>query len=319
MADNKPAIPEDMLAKWQRVVDILAALIEVPAGLIMRRAPPEHLVFVTSRSAGNPYPVGKAFRLHTGLYCDTVMDERRELLVRNARRDPDWSDNPDLEHGMSFYLGFPLVWPDGSLFGTICVLDARDNPNAARYRDLLAEFKEVIDGDLALLGEMAERRRLAEALERANAELERRVRERTRELEETNTALRVLLDRVETSRSDFEAEVARNIDELVLPHVARLRRRVRSPEAQARVELLEDSLNEITSQFAARLSRKFASLTPTEIEIAQLVMQGRTTKEIAQVMARAASTIDFHRNNIRRKLGIESRRLNLRSYLASLR
>lgn len=329
---GKPEIPAAMLAKWQRVVDILANTAEVPAALVMKAAPPDHLVFVTSRTPGNPYYPGMAFKLHTGLYCDAVMDNRRDLLVKDAATDPDWQHNPDLAHGMTFYFGYPLIWPDGSMFGTICVLDRSENERAVHYRRLLAEFKEVIDGDLALLVEMAERQRLESALRENRDELERRVEARTAELRranrdlrareaeigEANAALRVLLDRVEASRRDFEEQIARNIRDLVLPHVEHLKHRARTPELAPHVALLEASLTRIASAFSSRLSAKFACLTPTEIEIAQLVMTGRSTKQIADFLSRAPSTIDFHRNNIRRKLGIESRALNLRSYLSSL-
>ena len=156
---DKPAIPDEVIAKWQRVVDILARIVEVPAGLIMKAVPPKHHVFVTSASEGNPYTTETDFVLNTGLYCDTVMAERSLLIVPNALEDPAWNCNPDLEHGMVFYMGFPLTWPDGSLFGTICVLDRKNNEPAVRYTDLLSEFKEVVNGDLKLLVELAERQR----------------------------------------------------------------------------------------------------------------------------------------------------------------
>lgn len=315
---GKPAIPSGTIAKWQRVVDILADIFEVPAGLVMKAEPPKHVVLVTSGSPGNPYEAGMAFALHTGLYCDAVMDKRAELLVRDAHCEPEWRSNPDLKHGMSFYFGLPLIWPDGSIFGTICVLDGKNNRNADRYRNLLAEFKHVIDSDLALLVVLSEQERLDRELQRSNEELERRVQERTRDLAEANTALRVLLDRVEASKRELEDRIARNIQDLVLPHVETLKRRLRAEDLLLHVGLLESNIVNATSPSAHRMALKFACLTPTEIEIAQLIMRGSSTKQIANSMARATSTIDFHRNNIRKKLGIESRNLNLRSYLSSL-
>jgi len=315
---GKPAIPTGTIAKWQRVVDILADIFEVPAGLVMKAEPPKHVVLVTSGSPGNPYEAGMAFTLHTGLYCDAVMDKRAELLVRDAHCEPAWRSNPDLKHGMSFYFGLPLTWPDGSIFGTICVLDGKNNPNADRYRNLLAEFKHVIDSDLALLVVLSERERLDRELQRSNEELERRVQERTRDLAEANTALRVLLDRVEASKRELEDRIARNIQDLVLPHIENLKRRLRAEDLLLHVGLLETNVLNVTSASSHRLAMKFACLTPTEIEIAQLIMRGSSTKQIANSLARATSTIDFHRNNIRKKLGVESRNLNLRSYLSSL-
>lgn len=315
---EKPDIPTDIVAKWQRIVDLLAAVMVVPAGLVMRAEPPNHMVFVSSKSAENPYDTDMAFTLHTGLYCDAVMDSRCELLVRNAAVEPEWRNNPDMKHAMTFYIGYPLAWPDGQIFGTICVLDTRENPNAINYRALLSEFSHVIDGDLALLIEMSERTRLAIALQESRDELEIRVESRTRELAEVNTTLRVLLNRVEQSRAEQEEQIVRNINELVTPLIGKLKNHARTPELQTSLALLEASLQKIASSLSNRLSARFAGLTPTEIEIAMLVMQGLNTKQIAKSIARATSTVDFHRNNIRKKLGLEGRTANLRSFLSSL-
>jgi len=343
---EKPRIPEDMLFKWQRVVDILARLLDVPAGLIMKRVPPEHRVFIASRNQGNPYVVDDTFTLDTGLYCDTVMRDRRLLLVRDATRDPEWDRNPDLKHGMVFYLGLPLAWPDGSMFGTICVLDEKTNEHAIAYTDLLAEFKEVVESDLAFLVEAAERKAVQSELEKARDELESRVRERTKELaalnedltnevetrrrtetslrrretelEEANAALKVLLKRIEGSRTELEEQVLSNVNRLVFPYLDRLRRRVADEKGHAYLDIVEANLNDLTSPFGSHLSATLARLTPTELEIAKLVFQGKTTKMIAGILNTATSTVDFHRNNIRRKVGIRSARVNLRTYLTSL-
>ncbi len=343
---EKPGIPQGMLNRWQRVVDMLARLLEVPAGLIMKRVPPEHRVFIASRSPHNPYVVGDTFTLDTGLYCDTVMRDRRLLLVRDAVEDPEWDRNPDLKHGMVFYLGLPLAWPDGSIFGTICVLDGQTNEHAVTYTDLLVEFKGVVESDLAYLVEVAERRQAQQMLQQARDELESRVRERTRalgalnedlsnevemrrrtevslrkrekELEEANAALRVLLRRIEGARTDLEERMLANMNQLIFPYLNRLKRRVTDDKGRAYIDILETNINELTSPLGSRLSAKFSRLTPTELEIAKLVMQGKTTKMIAEILNTATSTVDFHRNNIRKKVGISSARVNLRAYLSSL-
>ena len=343
---EKPEIPKDMLGKWQRVVDILARLLHVPAGLIMKRVPPEHRVFIASRSPENPYVVGDIFTLDTGLYCDTVMRERRLLLVRDAMKEPEWDRNPDLKHGMVFYLGLPLAWPDGSIFGTICVLDGQTNAQAITYTDLLVEFKGVVESDLRYLVEVTERKSAQQKLRQAHDELESRVRDRTRalavlnedlrtevetrrrtetsllkretELEEANAALKVLLRRLEDSRADLEERILANVNQFIFPYLNRLRRRVTDEKGRAYLDILESNVNELTSPLGSHLSARFSRLTPTELEIAKLVMQGKTTKMIAEILNTATSTVDFHRNNIRKKVGIGSARVNLRTYLTSL-
>ena len=334
-----------MLLKWQRIVDILARLLEVPAGLIMKRVPPEHRVFITSGNPGNPYEAGDAFTLDTGLYCDAVMRDRRLLLVRDAKQDPLWDRNPDLKHGMVFYLGLPIAWPDRSIFGTICVLDVRTNERAIAYTNLLAEFRDVVESDLKYLIEVTERKAAQRKLQRARDELESRVRIRTKdlatvneelrnevetrrriedslrrreaELEEANAALKVLLKRIEDSKADLEEKILTNINDLVFPYLHRLKRRVNDAKALAYIDILESNVNELTSPLSKHLSARYSRLTPTELEVAKLVIQGKTTKMIAEMLSIATSTVDFHRNNIRKKIGIHGDRVNLRTYLAS--
>jgi DNA-binding CsgD family transcriptional regulator len=105
----------------------------------------------------------------------------------------------------------------------------------------------------------------------------------------------------------------------VAPHVAKLHSLTRGNEqARSYLDLIEANLQQITSSCANRLLDAFERLTPTEAEIAQMVIAGRTTKDIAQALLREPSTIDFHRNNIRRKLGLGNSSKNLRSHLLSL-
>ncbi len=163
-ASSKFHVPDEMLSKWQRVVDLMGRIAGVPAGLIMKVDPPQIEVLVSSSTEGNPYKKGKRAELNTGLYCETVMAQRSPLLVPDALKDPDWDHNPDIKLGMVFYLGFPLQWPDGEIFGTICVLDIKENPNVIAYQDLISEFKGIIESDLSFLVELTKRKQAEEAL-----------------------------------------------------------------------------------------------------------------------------------------------------------
>ena len=251
-----------------------------------------------------------------------------------------------MKHGMSFYLGLPLAWPDGSIFGTICVLDLQTNERAIEYTSLLSEFKVVVESDLRYLVEVAERRTAQQKLQMARDELETRVRMRTKELaavneclrneietrrrtekslrtreadlEEANAALKVLLKRIEDSKTELEERFLTNINELVFPYLMRLKRRVKDAKARVYIDIVETNINELASPLGGQLSSRFSRLTPTELEVAKLVVRGQTTKMIAEVLNTATSTVDLHRNNIRRKVGIRSSKVNLRTYLTSL-
>ena len=319
METELPAIPPDTISSWQRVVDLVARLARVPAALIMRTELPKHSVLVSSRTEGNPYGVGREYELNDSLYCHGVFENDGELVVEDALRDPAWADNADLDHGMSFYIGYPLKWPCGQLFGTICVLDRHRNEHALVFREGLQAFAGVVEANLRSVVEIAERERLEAALQQSLDKLEERVAERTRELAEANTALRVLISNIEASQREHDDQILREINTLVVPHLSTLRRFVDSGSAgEECLDLVESSLESLTSSLSSKIAMAFAPLTATEVEIAQLIMRGKTTKEIARTLVRAQTTIDFHRGNIRTKLGLE-RGQNLRAYLRSIR
>jgi len=144
-------VPAESIQKWQKTVDLMAAIFDVPAGLIMRVLPSQIEVLLASNSTGNPYKIGEKAELNTGLYCETVMAERKHLVVPNALDDPQWKDNPDVPLNMISYMGVPLVCPDGSVFGTICVLDDHTREYLPLYSDMLGEFRGIIEQDLRML------------------------------------------------------------------------------------------------------------------------------------------------------------------------
>ena len=147
---------------------------------------------------------------------------------------------------------------------------------------------------------------------------ERELAEKNRNLEEINTALKVLLERREEDRKEFEEQVLGNVKQRVLPNLERLKGTRLEPEAKEYVRTLETGLQEIVSPFLQRLTSSYFVLTPQEIQVAGLVKDGKMTKEIADFLNISASAVDFHRKNIRKKLGLKSRKANLRSYLLSL-
>ena len=144
-------VPPEIVRKWQEIVDLTAEIMHVPSALIMRVEPPNIKVFVSSETNGNPYEREEVASLNTGLYCETVMNTRQPLLVPDALRDEQWQSNPDIKLGMISYLGVPIVWPDGEVFGTICVLDKKPNEYSELYRKLLLQWRDVLQADLRSL------------------------------------------------------------------------------------------------------------------------------------------------------------------------
>jgi len=139
-------IPEASLKAWQYLLDHAAIKCVVPAALIMKVDPPDIEVFLSSKSKGNPYTVGSSeLLLGSGLYCESVVKTKKSLLIPNALKDKEWDKNPDIKLGMISYLGFPILWPNGEIFGTVCILDSKENPFKEEHAKILMQFKKYIE------------------------------------------------------------------------------------------------------------------------------------------------------------------------------
>lgn len=164
-------IPDSLRLSWQKTINLMAELFHVPAGLIMRVHPSEIEVFITSQTPDNCYPAGAREHLDSGLYCERVMDTRQELLVPNALKDPEWDHNPDIKLGMISYCGLPLCWPDGRIFGTICVLSREENDYGGLYRQLLWQFRDSVQQSMHTLYDNIRLHETQEDLEQHKAQL----------------------------------------------------------------------------------------------------------------------------------------------------
>ena len=129
----------------------MADIIKIPATLIMRLVESDIEVFVSSHSKGNPYhPGDKEHFVGSGLYCETVINTKDKLLVPNALVDEKWKHNPDVQLNMISYLGFPITLPDEAPFGTICVLDYKENAYSETYERFIENFRDIIQSHLEL-------------------------------------------------------------------------------------------------------------------------------------------------------------------------
>jgi PAS domain S-box-containing protein len=147
------AIPSDVLCKWQRIVDLVANIMRVPSAVVTRLEPrhTSYTTIVSSYSIGNPFPINESFSMDIGTFCETVIKNREPLLVANALADDQWTTAPEIGVGMVSYLGFPVLWPDGRMFGTICVLDDKANGYSDLYQEMLSHCRDVLQGDLQTL------------------------------------------------------------------------------------------------------------------------------------------------------------------------
>jgi len=150
----KPEIPQYIKEKWQNILDLIAEIMDVPASLIMKLEKDKILVFLNGNTENTPYKENAFEKLGMGLYCETVVGKREELLVPNALKLDYWKENPDIKLNMISYLGLPVKWSDGEVFGTFCVLDNKENNYSKQYRLLLHQFRDIVEQDMLQLETM---------------------------------------------------------------------------------------------------------------------------------------------------------------------
>lgn len=154
--------------------------------------------------------------------------------------------------------------------------------------------------------------------ERGLKKREKELQIKSRSLEELNTTLRVLLKEREGDREELEGKVLSNVQAFVLPYIDKLRRSRFDSKAMAYVDIMESNLMDIISPFSRKISLKYRHLTPKEIQIANFIKEGKTSKEIADLLNVSKSAVDIHRYRLRNKLGLNKVKANLRSHLATL-
>ncbi|MBW2491582.1 MAG: PAS domain-containing protein [Deltaproteobacteria bacterium] len=153
-----------------------------------------------------------------------------------------------------------------------------------------------------------------EALRESREELE----EQKQSLEEANIALKVLIKQRENDKLELERNVLTNVKKLVFPYVEKLKEVPLKPRNKTIVEIIENHLKDIISPLLQKFSNAQIILTPQEIKVVSLIKDGKSSKEIADILNISETTVNFHRKNLRRKFGLKNRQMNLRSYLMTM-
>lgn len=435
-------VPNSIFINWQETIDIMAEIFSVPVALLMRLVDTDIEVFVSSKSENNPYKKGnKESVWGSGLYCEEVIRTQNKLLIPNALEDAKWENNPDIKLNLISYLGFPINLPNGEPFGTICVLDSKENSYSELFERLMLKFKKIIENDIRTIfdkkdleynnlylkesvreskelfykafasapvmitiskiedgtyievndtfvnctgytkdqaigktsielgfirkedraylkrniietghirhvelnlltqdgsamtclysGEeiivggkkrllstavdITDRKQKEDLLSAKQSELEAY----SKKLEDMNTALNVLVDHKSQEKEAFKQEIITLFENLVFPYLSNSASNKNANSLPGTLSIIERNIKEILLKGSKRKFSLYMDLTPMESQIAQMIKEGKTSKDIANSLKMSVHTVYFHRDNIRKKLDLKKSKTNLKSYLQS--
>lgn len=262
------------------------------------------------------YTVSSLSQRHFG-FPEAFLQAVVECLPR-AWHHPDFASSRLVAHGREYRCGPSRSSPwriaqdirvDGKTIGAVEVLYRKGVPLAdgeaflPEEHTLLQAVAERIGRDLSHMQMVSDLRDAHQFL-----------RDEHRVVEETNITLRNVLHRVEEEKREASAAIVENIRRIVMPVVLELELAA-SERQKAYVALLRQGLQDICSPFLTQLVREHGELTPAEVAITAMIRNGLSTKEIARIRCIAPATIRRHRENIRRKLGLQNRKINLITYL----
>lgn len=179
---------------------------------------------------------------------------------------------------------------------------------------VMERTRELTELNKRLQREIVERKRAEAGLFKRTTELDLK----SRTLEEANIALRVILKAREEDKDEIESKILANMKNLVLPYLEKLEKSSLGSSQQFCLENLRANLEDLVSPFSQRLSSPLINLTPREIQVANQIKDGHSNKEIAGFFNISLRTVEFHRENIRKKIGLVNKKVNLRSQLQLL-
>ncbi|WP_299774113.1 GAF domain-containing protein [uncultured Pseudoteredinibacter sp.] len=139
------------LNKWQKTVGLMAELYDAPVGLIIQANRQGFQYTASNFGNRGPYPAGMTYAPDANVFAKAVVESGETLYVADAQADPRWSDNPEVvEEGFCSFLGMPILWPDGTAFGCICVMDHSITAYGDAFMRLMVQLRDLIEQDLQL-------------------------------------------------------------------------------------------------------------------------------------------------------------------------
>jgi DNA-binding NarL/FixJ family response regulator len=242
------------------------------------------------------------------------LDEFYPDIILSDYSLPSFDGLSALKHAVERCPDVPFIFVSGALGEEMAIELLKQGATDYVLKSRLSRLGPAVSRALQEASERKERKMAEEALIKREQALELK----SRSLAEANTALKVLLQHREEDKATLEEQVLTNVRKLVLPYIENLKHLHLNEKQAAQLKIAEENLTKIVSPFLRNLTSNYLELTPREVQVANLVKEGKTTKEMTEILNISATAVDFHRKNLRTKFGIKNKKTNLMAFLTSL-
>ena len=150
------------LHKWQKTMDLITGLFSAPSGYIVQATSKGYRVVIRNNEGGSSFETNPILPPQTPLFCRHVAETNNILYVNDASNNDAWNTLPEVvEDGVESYLGLPIHWPEGEVFGTLCLKDTKITSYTDEYFELIEQLRDLIEDDLALVYSYEQMREIA--------------------------------------------------------------------------------------------------------------------------------------------------------------
>jgi len=237
-----------------------------------------------------------------------------------------WNVHPEGTNKMLSEEILPIAMRDGSWMGECAFLNIRDKHEIPVL--MVLSVHKAPGGEVAVIStisrDITERKKIEDELRREIAgrkkteealkDSKERLRVQKDAIEQKNIALREIMEQIGADKYRIKEEVLASVDKVLLPILRKLRVKATRMERR-QIDVMENSLEELASSFGRSLANVLGRLTPREVEICGMIRSRLTSKEMSKMLHLSRRSVETHRNNIRKKLGLANRKVNLTSYL----
>jgi len=292
---------------------IVADITELKAAEMARLTSEEKYRLIIENVTDVVFSLSKDFRMFTcSPSAERIIGYKPEELIGRKINEIDIMNANCME---TVYSKFACVMAGQEILATEMEFIAKDGTK--KICELsgapLYQNGEVVNA-IFIARDITERKNAEEIIRKK----ERELHDKSDALIETNAALKVLIKNIEEEKKSLQEKFLLNIKELILPYVENIKKNKLNSMQATNLDIIESNLQKIASPFLHDLSYRYLNLTQKELQIALLIKEGKSTKDIAHYLNLSTKTVDCYRNKIRKKLNLDNKKMNLRTYLISL-